>query len=103
MQKVLVRGIKHWEKEKLVVLSNFSFSLSVFKRLVLQTRKNQGLFGKGLRALPPFHRHGLYMYISNCTQEHSEISTYCNLMRNSSCESKKFSGPFTFGISIWKE
>ena len=34
--------------EKLLVTSNFSFSHSVFKRLVLQTRKNQGLFGKGL-------------------------------------------------------
>ena len=29
-------------------MSNFSFSYSVFKRLVLQTRKNKGLFGKGL-------------------------------------------------------
>ena len=28
-----------WEKEKLLVMSNFSFSHSVFKRLVLQTRK----------------------------------------------------------------
>ena len=37
-----------WEKEKLLVTSNFSFSHSVFKRLVLQTRKDQGLFGKGL-------------------------------------------------------
>ena len=37
------------EKEKLLVTSNFSFSRCVFKRLVLQTRKNQGLFGKGLR------------------------------------------------------
>ena len=37
------------EKEKLLVTSNFSFSRSVFKRLVLQTHKNQGLFGKGLR------------------------------------------------------
>ena len=37
-----------WEKEKLLVMSNFSFSHSVFKRLVLQTCKNQGLFGKGL-------------------------------------------------------
>ena len=37
-----------WEKEKLLVMSNFSFSRSVFKRPVLQTRKNQGLFGKGL-------------------------------------------------------
>ena len=36
------------EKEKLLVTSNFSFSLSAFKRLVLQTRKNKGLFGKGL-------------------------------------------------------
>ena len=35
------------EKEKLLVTSNFSFSNSVFERLVLQTRKNQGLFGKG--------------------------------------------------------
>ena len=42
-----------WEKEKLRVMSNFSFSNSVFKRLVdlLQTRKNQGLFGKGLNML----------------------------------------------------
>ena len=30
------------------VTSNFSFFNSVFKRLVLQTVKNQGLFGKGL-------------------------------------------------------
>ena len=37
-----------WEKEKLLITSNFSFSHSVFKRLRLQTRKNQGLFGKGL-------------------------------------------------------
>ena len=38
-----------WEKEKLLVMSNFSFSHSVFKRLLLQTRKNQGLFGEGLK------------------------------------------------------
>ena len=37
-----------WEKEKLLVTSNFSFSYIVFKRHELQTRKNQGLFGKGL-------------------------------------------------------
>ena len=29
-------------------MSNFSFSRNVFTRLVLQTRKNQSLFGKGL-------------------------------------------------------
>ena len=37
--------------EKLLVTSNFSFSHSVFKRLVLQTHKNQGLFGKGLNKI----------------------------------------------------
>ena len=31
-------------------MSNFSFSNSVFKRPVLQTCKNQGLFGKGLKS-----------------------------------------------------
>ena len=34
------------EKEKLHVTSNFSFSHNVFKRLVLQTCKNKGLFEK---------------------------------------------------------
>ena len=47
--KILEADRKHWsEKEKLLVTRNFFFSYSVFKRLVLQTRKNQGLFGKGL-------------------------------------------------------
>ena len=36
-----------WEKDKLL-MNNFSFSNSVFKRLVLKTCKNMGLFGKGL-------------------------------------------------------
>ena len=37
-----------WEKEKLLIMSNFSFSPSVFKRLLLQTCKNQALFWNGL-------------------------------------------------------
>ena len=40
-------GRKHWEKEKLLITSNFSFFHSVFKRLVLQTGENKGLFGRG--------------------------------------------------------
>ena len=43
-----------WEKEKLLVTSNFSFSHSVFKRLVLQTSENQGLCGKGLTQFQHF-------------------------------------------------
>ena len=38
-----------WEKEKLLATSNFSFSHSVFKILVPKTRKNEGLFGIGLK------------------------------------------------------
>ena len=43
-----------WEKEKLLVRSNFSFSHSVFKRLVSQGRQKVSLCGNGLRfrALP---------------------------------------------------
>ena len=37
-----------WEKEKLLVTSNFSFSLSVFKRLVSQRRQKVSLCGNGL-------------------------------------------------------
>ena len=40
-----------WETDKLLVMSNFSFSCSVLKKLVLQTCKNQGLCGKGLTSL----------------------------------------------------
>ena len=42
----------------MLVTSNFSFSHSVFKRLVLQTHKNKGLFGKGLifpQTIPGLH------------------------------------------------
>ena len=36
-------------KGEIAHYEQFSFSLGVFKRLILQTRKNQGLFGKGLK------------------------------------------------------
>ena len=39
------------EKQKLLVTSNFFFYHGVFKILILQTRKNQGLFGKGLKSI----------------------------------------------------
>ena len=49
MQESFLNGQKTlWEKDKLLVSSNLSFSHSVFKRPALQTSKNQGLFGKGL-------------------------------------------------------
>ena len=45
-----------WEKEKLLVMSNFSFSHRVFKRLILQTCENQGLFGKGINPDEPMNK-----------------------------------------------
>ena len=50
MEESPPNGLKTpWEKEKLLIISNFSFSHSVLKRLVLQTYKHQGLFGKVLK------------------------------------------------------
>ena len=37
-----------WKTEKLLIMSNFSFSRCVFKQFVLQKCKNKGLLGKGL-------------------------------------------------------
>ena len=47
--KVLLKGRKHYGKRRNCLLRAISpVSHSVFKRLVLQTHKNQGLVGKGL-------------------------------------------------------
>ena len=48
MQKVLQTGKKHCWKIRNCLLQAISPFPSVFKRLILQTHKNQGLFGKGL-------------------------------------------------------
>ena len=47
-KKVIQTGRNHWEKEKLLVTSNFSFSFSVFKRLVSQGCQKVLLCGNGL-------------------------------------------------------
>ena len=53
-------GIKHSGKRRNCSLRAISpFFHSVFKRLVLQTRKNQGLFGKGLSYTLPYLPHRL--------------------------------------------
>ena len=79
MAEISPNGLKTmWEKEKLFNTSNFSFSHSVFKRLVLQTRKNQGLFGKGLKECRccdrsrPYHKASVH-FKRNCL-----LSLPCN-------------------------
>ena len=56
-----------WEKEKLLVTSNFSFPHSVFKRLLWQAGKNQGFeitVGKGEIA-----RHKQFLLFPQCFQK----------------------------------
>ena len=60
-----------WEKGKLFVTNNFSFSYSVFKRLIQQTRKNQVLFGKGLISFL-YYWHGSFLsHFSNSALSHT--------------------------------
>ena len=49
-QKIFPTCRKHCGKRRNCSLRAISPFLTVFKRLVLQTRKNQGLFGKGLNS-----------------------------------------------------
>ena len=69
-----------WEKEKLLVTSNFSFTHSVFKRLVLQTCKNQGLFGKGLSQVQKTesmsHRLQRFVVTFHCHLHHNFLEVY---------------------------
>ena len=67
-----------WEKEKLLIMSNFSFSHSVFKRPVLQTRKNLGLFGKVLRHLTFMRLKAKFSII--WTVNHDQTVKMCSLI-----------------------
>ena len=88
MAESSLKGRKLWENEKLLVTSNFSFSHSVFKRLVLRTRKNLALFGKGLMAM-----HGVPLIeIDNSTTKNAELDkTAGTIMLISSTFSVKLS------------
>ena len=54
-------------------MSNFSFSNSIFKRLVLQTRNNQGLFGKGLKIGPGNLFGACYEWFGLTTEQRGEL------------------------------
>ena len=69
LMKMAENSLNGWkkpcEKEKLLVTIHFSFSHSVLKRLVLQTLKKQGLFGKGLNKTH-FHHHTAVFFAQLC-------------------------------------
>ena len=56
-------------------MSNFSFSLSVFTRPVLQTCENQGLFGKRVNKASPFTKQSyvLTLYHTIKILDHSKL------------------------------
>ena len=59
-RKLIERVENTVAKGEIARYEQFSFSHSVFKRLVLQTRKNQGLFEKGLTKLIILAMKGLF-------------------------------------------
>ena len=66
------KGMKTlWEKEKLLVTSNFSFSHCVFKGFVSETHKIEGVSWKGLSIGKPFDP-GL-LYFDLCSISDGEI------------------------------
>ena len=53
MAKISPFGLKApWEKEKLLIMSNISFSHSVFKILIMQTPNNPGLIWGKVEHVP---------------------------------------------------
>ena len=79
-------------KGKLLVTSNFSFSHGVFKRPVLQTRKNEGLSGKGsinlLHQSKRFYLSLVFPY------------TCIFLCRLILCNTKFFNSPFVYFVFL---
>ena len=81
--------------EKLLLTSNITFSHSVFKRLVLQTRKNQDFFRKGLnesvRKLKLI-RDSIkicYMHFSDATLVSVQFKKWSKLLRTFSRETRR--------------
>ena len=60
-------------KEEIDRYEQFLLSHSVFKRLVLQTRKKQGLFGKGLIVIKSFPFFSPYLYLAELLLQRSPI------------------------------
>ena len=75
-------------------MSNFSFSHSVFKGLKVQTRNNQGLFGKGLNAT---YSHFCGIGRRQCHYEFNMVfRKSCNVF----CAKPKEVDPIKLGFSV---
>ena len=64
-----------WEKGKLLVMSNFSFSHSVFKRLISQGRQKVSLCGNGLNGVKAGYL-TIYFFYIYFFQNHPSLQSY---------------------------
>ena len=100
-----------WEKEKLLVTSNFSFFPSVFKRLVQQTHKNKGLFGEGFMcitmAIASIHALLEFLFTNTHGGESRDTTTttMTHIWKNPPTSGKKIfnNSVNTWPIGIWFE
>ena len=98
--KSFLKGWKTlWEKDKLCVRSNFSLYHSVFKRLVLQTCRNKGLFGKGLRGKETVKKMN-YNWIPDI-EDLSSVNCWDKIILNKSLK-MLFSEPLASLITFFK-
>ena len=81
---------------KFFITSNFSFSHSVFKRPVLQTCKNQGLFGKGLKGF----FQGFQPFLLVGSLSHIDMKIFYLTRLTASADCKIILGHITTCISI---
>ena len=77
-------GNKFLKRKLMLVMSNFSFSHSVFKRRVRQTHKNQGLYGKGLSTISICERANTCKGVTPIT--HNTQVRYVKKVENSSID-----------------
>ena len=92
-QKVLQTGRKHCGKRINCSLQAIYPFPSVFERLVLQTRKNQGLFGKGLRKWNLMSNHLFFLIIFYLLWSECCIWKFLSLINYISLQSYKSRTP----------
>ena len=84
-------------------MSNFSFSLRVFKRLDLQTRKNHGLFGKGLTESMRKPLAGTFLVIGKIsTRQSTSFTSWVNRLFSLSQTNSRFYIYVSASQFFWK-
>ena len=96
-------GRKHCGKRRNCSLRAISPFSTVFSRVVMQRRKNQGLFGKGLTNNFKFDQSGrnLSKQVEN-TMEKGEIARYEQFLFFPQCFQKAYFPGASKGVIVWE-